>query len=66
MIKESFLNEGFEGENLVTGEDVAQILGPEAVKMYEKGKQQIELDNQMKENVQKDFNSFLKRLDKTR
>lgn len=62
MINESFLNEGFEGENLVTGEDVARLLGQDALDTYLKGKQEIEMDNQMKEDVQKKFTNFMSRL----
>ena len=62
MINESFLREGFEGENIITGEDVARLLGKEALDMYYKGKQQEEIDNQMKESVQNKFNNFMCRL----
>lgn len=62
MINESFLNEWTEGGNVVTGEDVASFLGPEALELYKKGKQENAIGNQMKEDKKRDFNDFMKRM----
>ena len=62
MINESFLNEWTEGGNVVTGEDVASFLGPEALELYKKGKQENAIGNQMKEDKIDFFKNFMQRL----
>lgn len=60
MINEQFLKEDFGGENLVTGQDVADILG--VGEMYKKGKEQEMMDSQLKTECTNRFNEFMSRL----
>ena len=60
MIKEEFLNENFTGEQPVTGLDVAILVGAEDI--YKKGKQQEEMDNQMKIEAKKRFSNMVTRM----
>ena len=54
----STLNEDGEQQGFVTGLDVAQLLGPEAVNVYNRSKQM------MMNNVRESFNSFFNRINK--
>lgn len=60
MIKEEFLNENFTGEQPVTGLDVAKLVGAEDI--YKKGKQQEEMDSQMKIEAKKRFSNMVTRM----
>ena len=60
MINEEFLREDFEGGQLVTGQDVADLLGMGEV--YKKGKQMEAMDNEMKMEAKKKFVNIFNRM----
>ena len=57
MINEEFLREDFGGEQIVTGQEVADLLG--AGEIYRTGKQMEAMDNEMKMEAKNRFSSMM-------
>lgn len=60
MINEEFLREDFGGEQIVTGQEVADLVG--AGEIYRKGKQMEAMDNEMKMEAKNRFSSMMNRM----
>ena len=60
MINEEFLREDFVGEQLVTGQEVADLVG--AGEIYRKGKQMEAMDNELKTEAINKFSNLMKRM----
>lgn len=60
MINEEFLREDFGGEQIVTGQEVADLVG--AGDIYRKGKQMEAMDNEMKMEAKTKFVNIFNRM----
>ena len=64
MINEDFLRENSVGEQYVTGQDVADLLGMGDV--YKRGKEMEKMDNEMTEQAKNKFSNMFKRMNEAR